>query len=176
MNFRRSILAAFCIASLCLTSACTKKIDGSSEEKFHLSVGEMSKSLSEERQDEFNNGIQMILFFAPDRADVFSQLNGKTSEEVFEVIDQIKKEKPRLDTSRRERYETTLNNVLKSYPLDNAREQLRKDMEQYGFSWGGKNVQSINDMNAFEIRKAIEDARRNEDPTTASQAPQTKKK
>ena len=177
MNLRRFLFAASCIASLCLASACTKKIDGSKEDKFFLSIGEISKSLSGERQEEFNNGIQMILFYAPDKADVYSQMDGKTADEVFEMIDQLKKAKPRLDTSRREKYDTTLSEVLKSYPLETARNQLRADMEQYKlYPWNAKNVQTINGLNAFEIRKVIDDLRRNEDPTTASQPPQSQKK
>ena len=179
MNFRRFLFAASCIASLCLASACTKKIDGSKEDKFFLSIGEISKSLSGERQEEFNNGLQMILFYAPDKADVFSQMDGKTADEVFEMIDQLKLKmaKPRLDTTRREKYDTSLSEVLKTIPFEGGRKQLRADMEQYNlYPWNAKNVQTINDLNAFEIRKVIDDLRRNEDPTTASQPPQTQKK
>lgn len=176
MNFRRSMFAAFCVASLCLTSACSKKIDGSSEDKFYQSVSEVSKTLPSDRQDEFNNGIEMILFFAPDKTAEYAEMNGKNADEIFAMIEKLKAEKSRIDASRREKFESSVNEVLKSYPGETARKQLKVEMERYGFyPWSAKNVQSINGLNAFEVRQTINDIKRNEDPTTASQ-PQTQRK
>ncbi|MBR2963044.1 MAG: hypothetical protein IKC53_02410, partial [Lentisphaeria bacterium] len=90
MIFRRFTLAAFCVMALCLTSACTKKIDGSSMEKYYLSSGEVMKSISGgDRQMEFANGLEMILFYSVDSYEAVSQLNGKTADDIFEMIQEI---------------------------------------------------------------------------------------
>lgn len=169
MKFRRSASAVLCIMALCLTSACSKKIDGSSMDKFYASAGEMQKAVSSDRQDEFSNGLDMILFYAVDPYDEVSQLNGKTADGVFEAIQQVRDSKPRLDGSRKERYNTSLAEVLKSIPNDEARQSLVNQMQRYGFSpWNSKNetnIRSIDGKNAFEISKTISEIRKNEDPT-----------
>ena len=170
MNFRRSILAAFCVMALCLTSACTKKIDGSSMEKYYLSSGEVMKSISGgDRQMEFANGLEMILFYSVDSYEAVSQLNGKTADDIFEMIQEIRDSKPRLDASRKERFSTSLMDVLKSIPNEAARKTLSSQMTNYGFNpWNNRNmtnIRTIDGMNAFEISKKISEIRRSEDPT-----------
>ena len=170
MNFRRFTLAALCVMALSLTSACTKKIDGSSMEKYYLSSGEVMKSISgADRQMEFANGLEMILFYSNDAYETVSQLNGKTADEVFEMIQQIRDTKPRVDASRKERFSSSLVDVLKSIPSESSRETLVNQMTKYGFyPWNNKNmttIRSLDGKNAFEINQTISEARRNEDPT-----------
>ena len=169
MNFRRSMFAAFCVAALCLTTACKKKIDGSSVDKFYQSLGEVQKRVPSERQDEFSNGMELILFFAPDMTNAISDMNGKTAEDLFEMIQQLRDSKPRIDASRKEKFAASFNEVLKSVPPTGAREALRSQMTQYGFfPWNSKNeakIRSLDGKNAFEINKIISDIRRDEDPT-----------
>ena len=170
MNFRRSTLAALCVMALCLTSACTKKIDGSSMEKYYLSSGEVMKSISgEDRQMEFANGLDMILFYSTDAYEAVSQLNGLTAEEVFDRIQDIRDTKPRIDASRKERYTSSLSDVLKSIPSEGARQVLLSQMAKYGFNpWNNRNmtnIRSLDGLNAFEVSKKISEIRRDEDPT-----------
>ncbi len=170
MNLRRSTLAALCVMAICLTSACTKKIDGSSMEKYYLSSGEVMKTISgDDRKMEFANGLEMILFYSVDPYDAVSDLDGLTAEEVFDRIQQIRDSKPRIDGSRKERYSTSLSEVLKSVPAEDARQILLSQMTKYGFTpWNNRNmtnIRSIDGLNAFEITKKMGDLRRNEDPT-----------
>ena len=170
MNFRRFTLAALCVMALSLTSACTKKIDGSSMEKYYLSSGEVMKSISgADRQMEFANGLEMILFYSNDAYETVSQLNGKTADEVFEMIQQIRDTKPRVDASRKERFNSSLMDVLKSIPNEPNRQSLTSQMTDYGFyPWSNKNMMNIRTLdgkNAFEVTQAIREIRRNEDPT-----------
>ena len=170
MNFRRFTLAALCVMALSLTSACTKKIDGSSMEKYYLSSGEVMKSISgADRQMEFANGLEMILFYSTDAYETVSQLNGKTADEVFEMIQHIRDTKPRIDASRKERFNSSLVDVLKSIPSESSRETLTNQMMKYGFyPWNNKNMTTIRTLdgkNAFEINQTISEVRRNEDPT-----------
>lgn len=170
MIFRRSTLAALCVMALCLTSACTKKIDGSSMEKYYLSSGEVMKTISgEDRQMEFANGLDMILFYSTDAYEAVSQLNGLTAEEVFDRIQDIRDTKPRIDASRKERYTSSLSDVLKSVPNEGARQTLLSQMAKYGFNpWNNRNmtnIRSLDGLNAFEVSKKISEIRRNEDPT-----------
>ena len=170
MLFRRSTFAAFCVMTLCLASACTKKIDGSSLDKYYLSSGEVMKSISgEERQMEFANGLEMIMFYSAEASDAVSRLNGKTAEEVFEMIREVRDSKPRIDASDKDRYTSSLSEVLKSIPGESVRQSLTAQMTRYGFSpWNSgnmANIRSIDGKNAFEISQVISDIRRNEDPT-----------
>ncbi len=170
MLFRRFTLAALCLTALCLVSACTKKIDGSSMEKYYTSSGEVMKSISgEDRQMEFANGLEMILFYSPNAAETVSQLNGKTAEEVFDMIQDVRDVQPRIDASRKERYSVSLSDVLKSIPSEANRQSLTSQMTKYGFyPWNNRNmmnIRSLDDKNAFEISQVISEIRRNEDPT-----------
>ena len=170
MTYRRFMLAALSLMALCVTSACTKKIDGSSMEKYYLSSGEVMKSISGgDRQMEFANGLEMILFYSVDSYEAVSHLDGKTAEEVFDMIQDIRDSKPRIDASRKERYSASLSDVLKSVPGEAARQNLISQMAKYGFNpWNNRNmtnIRTIDGMNAFEVSKVISDLRKNEDPT-----------
>ena len=170
MNFRRFTLAAFCVMALCLTSACTKKIDGSSMEKYIQSASDVMKSISgEERQMEFANGLEMILFYSVDTYEAISGLNGKTADDIFEMIQDLRDSKPRLDASRKERFSSSLMDVLKSVPNEASRQTLSSQMTKYGLNpWNNRNmsnIRTIDGMNAFEISKKISEMRKSEDPT-----------
>lgn len=170
MLFRRFTLAALCLTALCLVSACTKKIDGSSMEKYYLSSGEVMKSISgEDRQMEFANGLEMILFYSTDAYETVSQLNGKTADDIFEMIQDVRDKQPRLDASRKERFTSSLVDVQKSIPSESNRYSLTKQMADYGFyPWNNRNMTNIRTLdgkNAFEITQVIGEIRRNEDPT-----------
>lgn len=170
MNFRRSTLAALCVMTLCLTSACTKKIDGSSMDKYYLSSSEVMKSIrGEDRQMEFANGLDMILFYSTDAYEAVSQLNGLTAEDIFDRIQDIRDTKPRIDASRKERFTSSLSDVLKSIPGEAKRQQFVEQLTKYGFNpWNNRNmtnIRSLDGLNAFEVSKKISDIRRDEDPT-----------
>ena len=164
-------LAALCICTvaLCLTSACTKKIDGSSMDKFYLSSSEVMSSLSREEQMEFANGLELIMFFAQDANTAIAELNGKSAEEVFAQIQDLRDAMPTIDASRKEKYASSLSDVLKSIRNDGTRQVLQSSMVRYGFfPWNTKNmnnIRSLDGKNAFEINKAIDDIRKDEDPT-----------
>ena len=173
MNLRRSMSAVLFVLALCLVSGCTKKIDGSSMDKYYTSSAEVMKTISgEDRQLEFANGLELVMFFAPDAADALSELNGKNADQVFEIIEQCRDSKPVVDTSRREKYASSLSDVLKSIPTDNARDVLKDQLVKYGFfPWNAKNeakIRSLDGKNAFEISRVIADIRRDEDPTKLS--------
>lgn len=172
MFLRRSMYAVLCVLALCFISGCTKKIDGSSMEKYYLSSAEVLKTVSGDRQDEFANGLEMILFFAPDTSDALAELDGKTADQVFELIQDYRDGKPTIDASRREKYASSLSDVLKSIPSDSARDMLKSRLVTYGFfPWNAKNesnIRTLEGKNAFEISKVIADIRRDEDPTKMS--------
>ena len=170
MNFRRSTLAALCVMALCLTSACTKKIDGSSMEKYIQSASDVMNTISgEDKQAEFASGLEMIMFYSVDTYEAISGLNGKTAEEIFDMIQDIRDTKPRIDASRKERFSTSLPDVLKSVPSESSRQFLLSQMTKYGFTpWNNRNMTNIrllDGMNAFEVNKKISEIRRDEDPT-----------
>ena len=85
------------------------------------------------------------------------------------MIQGIRDTKPRIDASRKERFSTSLSDVLKSIPNEGARQGLLSQMTKYGFTpWNNRNmtnIRSLDGMNAFEVNKKISDIRRDEDPT-----------
>ena len=123
----------------------------------------------EDRQMEFANGLDMILFYSTDAYEAISGLDGLTSEEVFDRIQEIRDTKPRIDASRKERYTSSLSDVLKSIPNEGTREVLLSQMTKYGFNpWNNRNmtnIRSLDGLNAFEVNKKISDIRKTEDPT-----------
>lgn len=167
-GFRLAVLCA-CAATACFASACTKKIDGSSMDKFYLSSSEVMGALADDKQKEFSNGLELILFFAQDTNVAIAELNGKTADEVFSRIQELRDKLPTLDASRREKYASSLSDVLKSVHNDGTRQILQSNMVRYGFfPWNNRNMNSIRTLdgkNAFEINKAINDIRKDEDPT-----------
>ena len=170
MLFRRFTLAALCLIALCLVSACTKRIDGSSMEKYIQSASDVMNTISgEDKQAEFASGLEMIMFYSVDTYEAISGLNGKTADEVFDMIQDVRDKQPRIDASRKERYSVSLSDVLKSIPNENARQNLVSQMTKYGFyPWNNRNmtnIRTLDDKNAFEINQVISEIRRNEDPT-----------
>ena len=102
MNLRRSMSAVLFVLALCLVSGCTKKIDGSSMDKYYTSSAEVMKTISgEDRQLEFATGLELVMFFAPDSSDSLAELNGKNADQVFDIIEQCRDSKPVVDASRR---------------------------------------------------------------------------
>ena len=93
-------------------------------------------------------------------------------DQVFDIIEQCRDSKPVVDASRREKYTSSLSDVLKSIPTDNARDVLKDQLVKYGFfPWNAKNeakIRSLDGKNAFEISRVIADIRRDEDPTKLS--------
>jgi len=164
-------LAALCLCAvaLCFASACTKKIDGTSMDKFYVSSSEVMAALSESEQKEFSDGLELILFFAQDTNAAIAEMNGKTADEVFAQIQELRDKLPTIDASRREKYASSLSDVLKSIRSDGTRQILQSYMVRYGFfPWNNKNMNNIRTLdgkNAFEINKAIDDIRKDEDPT-----------
>ena len=167
-GFKLAALCA-CIAALCLTSACTKKIDGSSMDKFYVSSSEVMGSLSGEEQQEFAMGLELIMFFAQDTNAAIAEMNGKNADEIFNQIQELRDKMPRIDASRRKKYASSLSDVLKSISNEGTRQVLQSAMVRYGFfPWNTRNmnnIRSLDGKNAFEINKAIDDIRKDEDPT-----------
>ena len=173
MNLCRFMSAVLFVLALCLVSACTKKIDGSSMDKYYTSSAEVMKTISgEDRQLEFANGLELLMFFSPDASDALAELNGKNADQVFDIIEQCRDSKPVVDVSRREKYASSLSDVLKSVPTDDARDMLKDRLVKYGFfPWNAKNeakIRTLEGKNAFEINKVILDLRKDEDPTKIS--------
>ena len=170
MNLRRSMSAVLFILAICLVSGCSKKIDGSSMDKYYVSSAEVMKTISgEDRQLEFANGLELILFFTADSSDALAELNGKTADQVFEIIEHYRDSKPVVDASRREKYASSLSEVLKSVPTDSTRDMLKDRLVKYGFfPWNAKNeakIRTLEGKNAFDINRLISDIRKDEDPT-----------
>ena len=76
MNLCRFMSAVLFVLALCLVSACTKKIDGSSMDKYYTSSAEVMKTISgEDRQLEFANGLELLMFFSPDASAALRHLD-----------------------------------------------------------------------------------------------------
>jgi len=88
-----------------LLISCAKKIDGSSEEAMSKSIQEISKSLNEDKKEEFQDALQLLMFHGLDFgylmqeggaegaiSDIKTMLDGKTANDVISEGEIIKAE------------------------------------------------------------------------------------
>lgn len=88
-----------------LLSSCAKKIDGSSEEAMKASITEIKNSLNDEKKEEFEKSIMLIMFHGLDfgtlmqggeveepTSDIRSKLDGKTADDVIAEAERIRAE------------------------------------------------------------------------------------
>ena len=93
------------IVNLILLSSCTKKIDGSSDEKIRVSIENIKNSLSNDKKKEFEDSLKIIMFQDLDFASLMqkdgaekmtdsikTKLNGKTADDVIIEAKKIKEE------------------------------------------------------------------------------------
>ncbi|WP_394906088.1 DUF6694 family lipoprotein [uncultured Mesonia sp.] len=99
-----------CLTFIALTlTACSKKIDASTDEAMKSSVEEIENSLSEEKKEEFTSALQLVMMSNLNLGDVLSgdtdvdkslsnikdKLDGKSADDIIQLAEDIRAENER---------------------------------------------------------------------------------
>ncbi len=116
-----------------IVTSCQKKIDGSSEESLKSSIAAINESLDDEKKEEFQKSMQLLLFHDLDFSDIMkeggaektvgdfkSRIDGMTANEIIEKGEEIKKE---IERKKKEQAK------LEILELYEARESAEKDRQ-----------------------------------------------
>ena len=113
---RLSLLLLAVVVTVSAFAGCTKRIDTSTEDKFYKSWTEVMKSLPESRQREFDEGMSMIWFYSNSDEETYARLNGKSGVEILALVEEMKANLPKLDTSSKESFTASLEAMKAALP------------------------------------------------------------
>ena len=104
------IAVCFLLSAVLLSvlTGCTKRIDTSTEDKYYKTLTEVMDSLPASKHREFADGMSMIWFYSESDDATNAMLNGKSGKEMLALIEKMKAALPKLDTSSKEAYESSL--------------------------------------------------------------------
>ncbi len=153
---RISRTAAFLLISAILLSSlpgCTKRLDTSSEDKYYKSMTEVMTSLPASKQREFDEGMAMIWFYSESDEATNALLHKKSGEEVLALVKEMEASLPKLDTSSKEAYESSLKKMKAALPASQASDfdEWLKEMPAYR-----KGNQKIESLDGMTFKKIVE--------------------
>lgn len=133
---RTAKLAAYLLFSAVLLSVlpgCTKRIDTSSESKYYKSMTKVMSSLPASKQRDFDEGIYVIWFYSESDEATNALLHKKSGEEVLALVEEMKASLPKLDTSSKEAYDSSLQKMKDALPasLKSAFDEWLNKMPPY---------------------------------------------
>ena len=151
-----SRMAVCLLLSAVLLSAlpgCTKRIDTSTEDKYYKSLTEVMDSLPASKHREFDEGMSMLWFYSESDEETNAKINGKTGKEILAMLEEMKASLPKLDTSSKEAYESSLAKIKASLPSSkiSAYNDWLKSMPSY--RPGNKR---IDELNGLTFQKIVE--------------------
>ena len=147
-------IAACILLSAVLLSAlagCTKRINTSTEDKYYKSLTEVMDSLPASKHREFDDGMSMIWFYSESDDATNAMLNGKSGKEILAVVEEMKASLPKLDTSSKEAYESSLEKMKAGLPkskLSTFNDWLK---EMPAYRKGNPRIESLNGMTFQKI-------------------------
>ena len=144
------LLSAVLLSAL---PGCTKRIDTSTEDKYYKSLTEVMDSLPASKHREFDEGMSMLWFYSESDEETNAKINGKTGKEILAMLEEMKASLPKLDTSSKEAYESSLAKIKASLPSSkiSAYNDWLKSMPSY--RPGNKR---IDDLNGMTFQKIVE--------------------
>lgn len=107
------MLSAVAMSALC---GCSKRLDTSTDDKYYSSYEKVVKTLPAAKQKEFDDGMNMIWFYSEDDEATKAMLHGKTGEEILAIIEEKNAALPKLDTSSKAAFESSLKKIQESLP------------------------------------------------------------
>ena len=153
---RTAKLAAYLLFSAVLLSVlpgCTKRIDTSNEDKYYKSLTEVMDSLPASKHREFDEGMSTIWFYSESDEATNAMLNGKTGKEILALVEEMKASLPKLDTSSKEAYESSLEKMKAGLPKtkQSTFDEWLKGMPAYR-----KGNQKIESLDGMTFQKIVE--------------------
>lgn len=154
-SFISRIAACFLLSAVLLSvlTGCTKRIDTSTEDKYYKTLTEVMDSLPASKHREFDDGMSMIWFYSESDDATNAMLNGKSGKEILALIEEMKAALPKLDTSSKEAYESSLEKMKAGLPKSKVStfNDWLKEMPAYR-----KGNQKIESLNGMTFQKIVE--------------------
>jgi len=107
------LLSSVVMSALC---GCTKRINTSSENKYYKSLTEVMNSLPASKQKEFDECMTAIWFYSKSDAETNALIDGKSGREILALGAEMMESLPKLDTSSKDAFETSLARMKESLP------------------------------------------------------------
>ena len=148
---RTVISLALAAATLLALPGCTKKIDTSNENKFYKSWTEVMQSLPASKQKEFDDGMSMIWFYSKDDDETNAMIHGKSGREMLAIIEEMNESLPKLDTSSKEAYESSLEKIKTSLPPSKIEAYNKWLKELPSYRPGNPKLDALNGMPFHKI-------------------------
>lgn len=149
------IAACFLLSTVLLSAlaGCTKRINTSTEDKYYKSLTEVMDSLPASKHREFDEGMSMIWFYSESDEATNAMLNGKSGKEILALVEEMKASLPKLDTSSKEAYESSLEKMKAGLPKtkQSTFNDWLKEMPAYR-----KGNQKIESLNGMTFQKIVE--------------------
>ena len=148
---RSALFLTLAAATLLALPGCTKRIDTSSENRFYKSWTEVMQSLPASKQKEFDDGMSMIWFYSKDDDETNAMIHGKSGREMLAIIEEMNESLPKLDTSSKEAYESSLAKMRASLPPSKieAYDKWLKELPSY--RQGNPKLDALNGMPFHKI-------------------------
>ncbi len=152
-SFISRIAACFLLSAVLLSvlTGCTKRIDTSTEDKYYKTLTEVMDSLPASKHREFDDGMSMIWFYSESDDATNAMMNGKSGKEILAVIEEMKAALPKLDTSSKEAYESSLEKMKAGLPKSKVSTFNDWLKEMPAYRKGNPKIESLNGMTFQKI-------------------------
>ena len=147
------IAACFLLSAVLLSvlHGCTKRIDTSTEDKYYKTLTEVMDSLPASKHREFDEGMALIWFYSESDDATNAMLNGKSGKEILAVVEEMKAALPKLDTSSKEAYESSLEKMKAGLPKSKVSTFNDWLKEMPAYRKGNPKIESLNGMTFQKI-------------------------
>ena len=147
------IAACFLLSAVLLSvlPGCTKRIDTSTEDKYYKTLTEVMDSLPASKHREFDEGMALIWFYSESDDATNAMLNGKSGKEILAVVEEMKAALPKLDTSSKEAYESSLEKMKVGLPKSKVSTFNDWLKEMPAYRKGNPKIESLNGMTFQKI-------------------------
>ncbi len=142
------LLSTVLLASL---PGCTKRIDTSNEDKYYKTMTEVMTSLPAEKQHEFDEGMSMIWFYSESDEATNAMIHNKSGEEILALVAEMKASLPKLDTSSKEAYDSSLAKMKAGLPASKVSTFNDWLREMPAYRKGNPKIDSLNGMTFQKI-------------------------
>ena len=147
--------ACLLLATVLLSAlpGCTKRINTTSEDKYYKTLTEVMNSLPASKHREFDEGMSMLWFYSKSDEETNAMIDGKSGKELLALFEEMKASLPKLDTSSKEAYDSSLARIKASLPPSkiSAYNDWVRSMPAYR-----KGNKRIDDLNGLTFQKIVE--------------------
>ncbi len=136
---------------LSVLPGCTKRIDTSNENKYYKTYTEVMNSLPASKQREFDEGMTMLWFYSASDEETNAKIQGKSGEEILAIVEEMRASLPKLDTSSKEAFESSLASMKASLPPSKIQAYNAWLKELPAYRKGNQKIEALNGMTFQKI-------------------------